>query len=599
MASSLHQITPTDAAASGESNPRSRPNNVLEDISQLSGNHQPEFEGDLRLLDPVLVVAIRRLLGAITPDPRISDRAMCGLIEHLHRRLLVIGHQVLRNEGHDHTLMSSMSDDCRRLIGMARSTFQFPPRILTFWHDLFRRFPEMDRLMSSLARMWVVSNSEFLLRLDADWSAIRAHFGLSETTSVHAITGGQSDSHNGGRTVMTVEFNDGSRVVYKPRCVVAESNFSSLLTWISLRDDINDLKGPRTLDRHSYGWIEYVAYLPLIDGTSPHRYYRRAGSLLCLCHVLGATDMHRENLIAHADMPVLIDLEALLQPRPAGLGYAPRNATDQSSQLLLLARLRESVISTGLVPPPPYVDSEGDIAGFYTAARAVRVSMADEAPRAQPRTVATNLPLLDDVPQWASQYVDDIVAGFESMHHFLAQHVTALVREDGPLMPFAATPIRYVHRATQLYVKLMRSSLDPMSLRDRSVRDTRLQRLAKALRIRSAVGEQWWTVLEDELRCLATLDIPYLTALPESTSLWLSNGEEVLGCLVEPSYESMIRTLTGARDSDAVSQIKLIRATYAAWERHAASVAVVSNDATPENETDIISAKELEHLNWG
>jgi lantibiotic modifying enzyme len=294
-------------------------------------------------------------------------------------------------------------------------------------------------------------------------------------------------------------------------------------------------------------------------------------------------DMHCGNLIANAAMPVLIDVEALLHPRPLGLGRAPREATDQSGLELLRARLRESVFSTGLLPLPPYVDPECTSAGFSTAARAGR-------------SMAQNLPLLDDMPQLASRYVDDIVAGFEWMHRFLAQNVSALLREDGPLAPFAATRVRYIHRATQLYVKLIRASLDPTSLRDRFARRHGLRRLARALQVRGTVGEQWWIVLEDELHCVATLDVPRFTALPNSTSLWLSTGEELRGCLVEPSYKSMIRKLMKTRDSDASSQIKLIRAAYAVWEHVDASV--TNGDAISDDGTDSMTQRELERLVW-
>ena len=36
--------------------------------------------------------------------------------------------------------------------------------------------------------------------------------------------------------------------------------------------------------------------------------------LLCLLYLLGGADMHQENLIACADMPVLIDLEMVIGP---------------------------------------------------------------------------------------------------------------------------------------------------------------------------------------------------------------------------------------------------------------------------------------------
>ena len=39
------------------------------------------------------------------------------------------------------------------------------------------------------------------------------------------------------------------------------------------------------------------------------RYYRRNGILLGICYLLGSRDLHYENVIAHGEYPVIIDLE--------------------------------------------------------------------------------------------------------------------------------------------------------------------------------------------------------------------------------------------------------------------------------------------------
>ena len=83
-------------------------------------------------------------------------------------------------------------------------------------------------------------------------------------------------------------------------------------------------------------------------GASP-RYFRRQGRSLALAPVLGAVDLHYENVIAAGEYPIIVDLETLFHaaappPGPARAGRAAAQA------------MNESVIQTLLLP----VHVEGD-----------------------------------------------------------------------------------------------------------------------------------------------------------------------------------------------------------------------------------------------
>ena len=68
------------------------------------------------------------------------------------------------------------------------------------------------------------------------------------------------------------------------------------------------------IDKKYYGWCEYVTAKPCQNVKALKRFYKRAGSLLAILHILSGSDIHRENLIAHGEYPVIVDFECLLQP---------------------------------------------------------------------------------------------------------------------------------------------------------------------------------------------------------------------------------------------------------------------------------------------
>src|SRR5690606_14648637 len=139
-----------------------------------------------------------------------------------------------------------------------------------------------------------------------------------------------SDPHHGRRRVAILWFESGLRVVYKPRGIGVEAAFGQLLAWLN-----NGLDAPlrvlRTLDRETHGWVEHAAPSPAFGLEEAVRYFRRAGALMCVTSVLGARDLHRDNLVATTGGPVLVDLELLLQPdRPTADALASGEAESAS-----------------------------------------------------------------------------------------------------------------------------------------------------------------------------------------------------------------------------------------------------------------------------
>src|SRR4029077_17107421 len=83
---------------------------------------------------------------------------------------------------------------------------------------LFEEKPVLLRLIASITRQWIDTSREFVTRLDADLAMIRRDMLHSSTRSrIAKIEGQLSDPHNRGHSVQIVSFEDGGRVVYKPK----------------------------------------------------------------------------------------------------------------------------------------------------------------------------------------------------------------------------------------------------------------------------------------------------------------------------------------------------------------------------------------------
>ena len=168
--------------------------------------------------------------------------------------------------------------------------------------------------MPSITRQWIETSREFVLRLDADLATIRRAILRSDADSrVAKIEGDLSDPHNGGHSVQIVTFEDGSRVVYKPKDLRLDVAWHSLIERLNQAEPPIELKAVRAIARDGYGWTEFIDHAGCADQESCKRFFRRAGAWLALFHCFAANDMHQENMIAAGDHPVPIDLETILQ----------------------------------------------------------------------------------------------------------------------------------------------------------------------------------------------------------------------------------------------------------------------------------------------
>ena len=127
------------------------------------------------------------------------------------------------------------------------------------------------------------------------------------------IEGDLSDPHNGGHSVLIVRFEDGSRVVYKPKDLRLDVAWHALVERLNRGGAPVELKAVRAIARDGYGWTEFIDHAGCAEADGCKRFFRRAGAWLALFHCFAGSDMHQENMIAAGEHPVPIDLEMILQ----------------------------------------------------------------------------------------------------------------------------------------------------------------------------------------------------------------------------------------------------------------------------------------------
>lgn len=446
-------------------------------------------------LEPVRsLVASRPQLSGVTVG--VAERELSALLCRVIARVMVSEVERLAGPATD------VSDSQARFQAVITATASSAG--LT---ALLTRYPVLARLLAGLASQRADALLELLVRFDADRPAIVDHLlsGL-DPGPLRKVSMGAGDSHRKGRSVSMLWFEDGQAVVYKPRPLTVHRAFDQILDIIGQQSPDIVPRPARVLTRVDYGWMEAVPHLPCLTAEDVGDFYRRLGVLLAVAHVLRATDLHCQNVIASGAQPVIIDLETVLHPdRDWGMGAIADPAR---------ASVTRSVLRTSMLP---WQNSGPDLSAFGGDEASINDFVRyDDAGLATMRLRrgrgrfggASNRPLLNGLPGRATEHLPAILDGFRTAYDTLTRQRALLLAPGGVLDELSQQRGRVVLRDTSTYVHLLDECTHPSVLGSAAARQEMLRRLAGQNR----PTEQ--TALESEIEQLWLGDVPVFETHP-------------------------------------------------------------------------------------
>lgn len=411
---------------------------------------------------------------------------------------------------------------------------------------------------------------ELHARLVLDRPAIEASLGGGQPLgSVTAIDLGKGDPHRGGRRVATLTFESGLSVVYKPRSVGMEREVATFLRWLDSHGAPVALRAIEVIERDDYGWVEHVRNTDCADPDAVGRFYRRAGALLCLLHLLEAQDCHYENVMAVGEDPVLVDAECLFHHRLPQEAWGPAfSAQQRAASAVSLSPARTGYLPYWTLSRDRTVafDTSGLTGGSdrRTADRVLEWVDVNTDRMSFVRSRATtaeqhNLPRLDGSTVPVGGHTTAFRDGFAATYRFLRENRDLLTAPHGPLEGFRGRSSRIVVRSTNVYGALLTMLMDsPLRQRDGFASGIVLEQLG-----RGYLGEtQVPPTLAIERRGLYRLDVPVFTAPVDSTDLHGDEGTVVAGFFAEPSYGVVLQRLAAMGEEDLATQLRMIDAVF-------------------------------------
>lgn len=448
---------------------------------------------------------------------QLSDLCTPALYGLLHAARKAAGDDATSAEGATATLYMRFVDDMRT-DGFGR---------------LFEAKPVLLRLLATITRQWIDVTRELVNRLDADLPAIRRD--LLDSAVEHRVTsvaGDLSDPHNCGHSVRILEFEDGARVVYKPKDLRVDVALHALIDRLNNAEPPIELRAVCALSRADYGWSEFIDHAACTDVQDFERYFRRAGAWLALFYCFAASDMHQENIIASGGHPVPIDVETILE---AEVEEPDDEVPENEASRAAMRIIANSAMMAALLPsyersPGNRVFTIGGMMSDWNVKTGIRWTDIN-TDRMQPERSSELDKTTPNLPYVANHYakfvdhLDAFVAGFEAYAKFLVRW-NAETTGSGLFDGFAGLPVRKVPRSTRFYYLLLERLKDHRTMDDGVLWSAQADFVAR-LSDWNLDADSRWPLARAERSALVVLNVPYFVAPTDGTDVSDGTGVSI------------------------------------------------------------------------
>lgn len=493
-------------------------------------------------------------------DLGITYHSGAQMVQAIGRRLVTLSVSVLDNEIYLNSIIPSFAagDKTEDLAGFEA------------WLQRIEHYPVLGRLLAVAYTNWADSITEFLERLSQDRVMIaNTFFNTDKLGLLVDYSGDAGDVHCSGRSVALLTFSGGRKLVYKPKNLQIANDFFGLITELNTILPLS-LATRRIAVMGDYTWEEFITHKECSEISEFPAFFRRMGMLTRLFQLCGARDFWLDNLVAHGDQPVFVDLEMVIQHiKEAGKDLLP-------SEQKALQELEESVIKIGIISFPTPIgmgvkaEDLGTLAAIKPFSSPFKLSLAADnnisigIKKSDAGYITWEktdyLPSVKGVFALSSDYMEEFQQGYADMNHALVHLKDKLLAENSCLNKFSNALLRYIHRDTWTYMRIIKISTHSQNLVGGIVRDKSLFSLFKEVWEDHKLNQEKATILANEIASMRHLDIPLFTAIGGSTQLTVDTT--VFNYFDHSALDMMIERLRSIDSFDLKKHQQIVASTF-------------------------------------
>ncbi|SFB45765.1 type 2 lanthipeptide synthetase LanM family protein [Clostridium frigidicarnis] len=489
-----------------------------------------------------------------------------NIMEHILDQLFQVAYRVIileinvaRTEGR---LQGKTSEE--RFIYFSNKLLQNKNYI----HTMYNEYSTLIEILNTIIKNNFNYIIEIVTNTAKELDNINLKFNNGNSVGyIKKISTGLGDTHKGGKAVSTIYFSKNIKVVYKPRSLELEYGFQKLLQWVECKN-IKGLFNFKKVKIHTIneaGWMEFIEYKECKNSKCGKEFYSRTGHILCLLYILNAVDFHYENLIAHGEYPILIDLESLFhgklktQDKEINSGFAKaKKIIDNSVQSI-------SLLPTNISKKVGHEYVSIDIGGLSANKEQVapfksliienmnldtiKVIKKDTIVKPQLNNPSINGEFLN-----SEKYLPEIKEGFEVLYNWVLDNKKEFSKIVKSI--FGGMRSRIILKPTFFYAQLLGISSHPDFMRDFYHRKVLLHRIG----IHS--NDEYCQIMKSEFQDLLSWDIPFFNVSISETYIIDSRGVKYIDLLEKSPINLVEEKIIDLTKADLKRQIDFIEVSF-------------------------------------
>lgn len=397
--------------------------------------------------------------------------------------------------------------------------------------EFFEEYPVLLRLLTERLIFHIQNYKEFVRAVQHSLLRFETTFSIASPYKISNTTVGAGDSHEKAKTVILFELN-GHRLVFKYKNLTIGEKFNEFLEYLEKKTGKQFFRIKRIVEEN-YCIEDYVTNQECKTEDQVKNFYHRFGEYVALAYLLCGNDFHYENLVAHGEFPVLIDVETFIQ------NESPIKRGDNPF-IELEVKKYNSVLSSALLPFQAFGNRVEPMADGVAKGQGIRISAFDGKTQKSPHKGlglvnvnsdevkfdfieyelegAHNIPIFNGKEVDAQKYKTEVVKGFDDICNYFINNVEDILLVINRI--FSNLIVRNVIKSTQRYTDMLEYSCHPKCMKDFVEREKLFENLwAFEYKNKSAITH--------EIKDLLVNDVPIFFNNTSKCDLISSQGEIV------------------------------------------------------------------------
>ena len=298
---------------------------------------------------------------------------------------------------------------------------------------------QLDRCMNQFCIVF----REMLERIGTDREEIyRSFFDGEDFGTITGWNTQMADLHFHGRSTVRVDTEKG-RFFYKPRDCRTDVLFGKIVErWFF---DITRVL--HCILRPGYVFCQNMEPLQVSTEAEAEQYFWNLGGFCALFQMMGASDLHSENLIIQGVYPVLVDMETVLTPQPEEFSDPEIFPEPPARKQDFVYDLNHSLYPSSILPK-------------FDGGRQFSILL-------DKRSETHQLPVIDGKKRTVLEFQDSFLDGFSQIYDrciCCREELMAVFHE------FEQVPVRRLLRQSAYYGRVLEALQNPAALRSEESR---------------------------------------------------------------------------------------------------------------------------------